>query len=48
MFKKSIIKYLAIIIFSVFLNIESYAVEKLDGTWFECEFSGKTTPPTDN
>lgn len=48
MFKKSMIKYLVIIIFSVFLNIESYAVEKLDGTWFECEFSGKTTPPTDN
>jgi hypothetical protein len=48
MFKKSMIKYLVIIIFSFFLNIESYAIEKLDGTWFECEFSGKTTPPTDN
>ena len=25
-----------------------FAVEKLDGAWFECEFSGKTSQPTDN
>ena len=25
-----------------------FAVQKLDGAWFECEFSGKTSQPTDN
>ena len=30
------------------LNFKVYGIEKLDGAWFECEFSGKTSPPTDN
>ena len=29
-------------------SIKVFAVEKLDGAWFECEFSGKTSQPTDN
>jgi hypothetical protein len=29
-------------------SFKVFAVEKLDGTWFECEFSGKTSQPTDN
>ena len=29
-------------------NFKVFAVEKLDGAWFECEFSGKTSQPTDN
>ena len=34
----------------LFLNLsfEVFSVEKLDGAWFECEFSGKTSQPTDN
>ena len=30
------------------LSFKVFAVEKLDGAWFECEFSGKTSQPTDN
>ena len=29
-------------------SFKVFAVEKLDGAWFECEFSGKTSQPTDN
>ena len=29
-------------------SFKFFAVEKLDGAWFECEFSGKTSQPTDN
>ena len=29
-------------------SFKVFAVEKLDGAWFECEFSGKTSPPSDN
>ena len=29
-------------------SFKVFAVEKLDGAWFECEFSGKTSKPTDN
>ena len=35
------------LLFSI-LSFEVFGVEKLDGAWFECEFSGKTTQPTDN
>lgn len=28
-------------------NFKVFGIEKLDGSWFECEFSGKTSPPTD-
>ena len=31
-----------------FLSFKTYAVQELKGTWFECEFSGKTTKPTDD
>ena len=29
-------------------SFKVFAVEKLEGAWFECEFSGKTSQPTDN
>jgi hypothetical protein len=29
-------------------SFKVFAVEKLDGAWCECEFSGKTSQPTDN
>ena len=29
-------------------SFKVFAIEKLDGVWFECEFSGKTSQPTDN
>ena len=29
-------------------SFKVFAVEKLDGAWFECEFSSKTSQPTDN
>ena len=29
-------------------SFKVFAIEKLDGAWFECEFSGKTSQPTDN
>ena len=29
-------------------SFKVFAVEKLDGAWFECEFSGKTSQPTDD
>ena len=29
-------------------SFKTFAVETLDGAWFECEFSGKTSQPTDN
>ena len=31
-----------------FLSFNTYAVQDLKGAWFECEFSGKTTKPTDD
>ena len=39
-----------LIITLLFFNFsfKVFAVEKLDGAWFECEFSGKTSQPTDN
>ena len=41
---------LLIILTLLFLNLsfEVFSFEKLDGAWFECEFSGKTSQPTDN
>ena len=41
------------ILFSTFLiclsiNKQLFAIERLTGAWFECEFSGKTSKPTDN
>ena len=29
-------------------SFKVFAIEKLDGAWFECEFSGKTSQPKDN
>ena len=34
--------------FLAVLNFKSFAIDKMDGAWFECEFSGKTSKPTDN
>ena len=30
------------------LSVKTYAVQELKGAWFECEFSGKTSKPTDD
>ena len=41
--------YLLIVTLLFFnFSLKVFAVEKLDGAWFECEFSGKTSQPTDN
>jgi len=43
--------YFFIIIISliiVSINKQSFALERLTGVWFECEFSGKTSKPTDD
>ena len=37
-----------ILVLTSILNSKAFAVEKLEGAWFECEFSGKTSIPTDN
>ena len=39
---------MSLILLFFFLSFKSYAVQELKGTWFECEFSGKTTKPTDD
>jgi hypothetical protein len=39
---------ISLILLFFFLSFKSYAVQELKGTWFECEFSGKTTKPTDD
>ena len=41
---------LLLLITLLFLNLSFnvFAIDKLDGAWFECEFSGKTNEPTDN
>ena len=31
-----------------FLSFKTYAIQELKGAWFECEFSGKTSKPTDD
>ena len=36
------------LVFTSILNSKAFALEKLEGAWFECEFSGKTSIPTDN
>ena len=41
--------FLLIVTLLIFnFSFKVFAVEKLDGAWFECEFSGKTSQPTDN
>ena len=41
---------LLLLITLLFLNLSFnvFGIDKLDGAWFECEFSGKTSEPTDN
>ena len=36
------------IILLLFLSFKTYAIQELKGAWFECEFSGKTSKPTDD
>ena len=36
------------LILLIIFNFHAFALENLEGAWFECEFSGKTTPPSDN
>ena len=37
-----------LILLFLFLSFKTYAVQELKGAWFECEFSGKTSKPTDD
>ena len=37
-----------LILLFLFLSFKTYAVQELKGTWFECEFSGKISKPTDD
>ena len=37
-----------LIISFLVLSFKTYAVQELKGAWFECEFSGKTSKPTDD
>ena len=41
-------QFIALTLCLLFFNFHAFAVEKLSGAWFECEFVGKTTKPTDN
>ena len=36
------------LIFLITFNFKAFAIDKMDGTWFECEFSGKITKPSDD
>ena len=49
MFIFKVIKIIFLILFFLpILNFKSFAIDKMDGVWFECEFSGKTSKPTDD
>ena len=47
LFKVNVI-LISLFLLLFFLSFKTYAVQELKGTWFECEFSGKTTKPTDD
>ena len=38
----------SLILLFLLLSFKTYAVQELKGAWFECEFSGKTSKPTDD
>ena len=42
------LSYFFVFILFTIINFKAFAIESLEGAWFECEFSGKTTPPSDN
>ena len=37
-----------LILLFLLVTFKTHAVQELKGAWFECEFSGKTTKPTDD
>ena len=37
-----------IITFMITLSFNSFAIDNMEGTWFECEFAGKTSKPLDD
>jgi hypothetical protein len=43
-----IITLLFTLLICLSINKQTFAIEKLTGAWFECEFSGKTSKPTDD
>ena len=45
---KFIKSFLLIISFSITLSFNSFAIDDMEGAWFECEFAGKTSKPTDD
>ena len=40
--------FIALTLCLLFFNFRAFAIEKLSGAWFECEFVSKTTKPTDD
>ena len=42
------LSYFFVFILFAIINFKAFAIEVLEGAWFECEFSGKTSIPTDN
>ena len=37
-----------IITFIMTLSFNSFAIDNMEGAWFECEFAGKTSKPLDD
>ena len=48
MLNKNKLSYFFVFILFTIINFKAFAIDSLEGAWFECEFSGKTTPPSDN
>ena len=40
--------FIPLIILFLLLTFKTHAVQELKGAWFECEFSGKTSKPSDD
>ena len=45
---KIIKSFFLIFIFLITLSFKSFAIDNMEGAWFECEFAGKTSKPSDN
>ena len=45
---KFIKSILLIISFSITLSFNSFAIDDMEGAWFECEFAGKISKPSDD
>ena len=45
---KIIKSFFLILIFLITLSFKSFAIDNMQGAWFECEFAGKTSKPSDD